>query len=197
MESLSYLTMNTKPDIQSVVPSRAVLLHICCGPCATATERFWQEEGLQVIGLFYNPNIQPFQEHRKRLEGARILAQARSFELVEDLSYDPVEWFRLVGLQGESRCRACIGMRLEAAARQAVLVGATAFTTSLAISPWQDHEAIREGGTEAARRHGVSFLYEDLRPCYRESRHQARELDLYRQQYCGCILSEWERYRGA
>ncbi len=189
--------MNAEPETTDTRRPGALLLHICCGPCATATEEFWRAEGLEVIGLFYNPNIQPFQEHRRRLEGARTLAQARSFRLVEDASYDPAEWFRLVGLRGEDRCRACIGMRLEAAARHAVGVGATTLSTSLAISPWQDHEAIREGGAEAARRHGLSFLYEDLRPRYRESRHQARELDLYRQQYCGCILSEWERYRGA
>ena len=75
---------------------------------------------------------------------------------------------------------------------------AHAFTTSLAISPWQDHDAIRgRRGTRAGERHGVTFLYEDLRPLYRESRRLARERGLYRQQYCGCVLSEWERYRDA
>lgn len=176
----------------------AVLLHICCGPCATATERFWRGEGLEVAGFFFNPNIQPLLEYRKRLEGARALAEARSLVLLEDLSYDPALWFRLVGLrEGPERCRACIGMRLTQTAERAAQEGYAGFTTSLAISPWQDHDAIREGGAEAAARCGLTFYYEDLRPFYRESRVQARELNLYRQQYCGCLLSEWERYRDA
>ena len=176
----------------------ALLLHVCCGPCATATERFWRGEGLDVVGFFFNPNIQPLLEFRKRLESARTLAAARSLTLVEDLSYDPALWFRLVGLRpGPERCRACIGMRLMQTAERAAREGYDGFTTSLAISPWQDHDAIKEGGAEAAARFGLSFYYEDLRPLFRDSRAQARELGLYRQQYCGCVLSEWERYRDA
>ncbi len=176
----------------------ALLLHICCGPCATATEEFWTAQGYETVGLFYNPNVQPLLEFRRRLEGARLLAGARAFTLLEDLAYNPIEWFRAVGLhEGRERCRACIAMRLDVTAAHAKRTGCFAFTTSLAISPWQDHEAIQDGGEAAAAKHGVSFLYEDLRSRYRDSRRQARVLDLYRQQYCGCVVSEWERYRDA
>ncbi len=180
----------------SYAEGNAVLLHICCGPCATATQEFWVHQGYEPVGLFYNPNVQPLMEYRRRLDGARRLASARSFRLLEDLAYDPVRWFSLVGLrEGRERCRACIAMRLDVSADHAKRNGFSAFTTSLAISPWQDHEAIQEGGHAAADLHGVPFLYEDLRSLYRDSRRQARELDLYRQQYCGCVVSEWERYR--
>jgi len=174
-----------------------LLLHICCGPCASATIPFWRQKGVDSVGLFFNPNIHPLLEYRRRLTGAREVAEMSRVELVTDEAYDPEAWFTSLAGEAGTRCSRCIGLRLERAAREAATLGCDAFSTSLSISPWQDHEAIREGGTEAARRHGVSFLYEDLRPRYRESRHQARELDLYRQQYCGCILSEWERYRGA
>lgn len=173
----------------------SVLLHICCGPCATATVTHWRNQGDEVAGFFYNPNIHPLLEYRRRLTGSRDLAAQLDFELNEDLEYDPTEWFALVGSKGADRCRACIAQRLDRTAREASARGCEAFSTSLSISPWQNHEAIVAGGTAAAERHGVEFLYRDLRPLYRESRRLSREAGLYRQTYCGCILSEWERYR--
>jgi predicted adenine nucleotide alpha hydrolase (AANH) superfamily ATPase len=171
------------------------LLHICCGPCATATVGHWRDEGHDLVGFFHNPNIQPLLEFRRRLQGARDLAKAVGLPLQEDLTYDPERWFAEVGSHGAARCRRCIGARLDRAAAAASAGGCAAFTTSLAISPWQDHEAIREEGARVGETHGVTFLYRDLRPLYRDSRRLARERGLYRQQYCGCVLSEWERYR--
>lgn len=173
----------------------SLLLHICCGPCATATVTHWRDQGRDVVGFFYNPNIHPLLEYRRRLSGSRDLAAQLGFELTEDLEYDPAAWFALVGSKGAGRCEACIAQRLDRAAREASARGCEAFSTSLSISPWQDHEAIVAGGNAAAERHGVEFLYRDLRSLYRESRRLSREAGLYRQTYCGCVLSEWERYR--
>jgi predicted adenine nucleotide alpha hydrolase (AANH) superfamily ATPase len=171
------------------------LLHICCGPCATATIQHWRESGRDVAGFFFNPNIHPLLEFRRRLTGARDLTTSRDVKLAEDLTYDPAVWFSRVAVQGEERCSACIGWRLQRTAEEAARAGYEAFTTSLAISPWQDHQAIEKEGRRAAEAHGVEFLYEDLRPQYRQSRELARRAGLYRQKYCGCVLSEWERYR--
>lgn len=170
------------------------LLHICCGPCATATVDHWRERGHDLVGFFFNPNIHPLLEFRRRLTGARDLSSSFGLDLREDLTYDPRAWFREIGLSEGDRCAACIGFRLERAAQEARTMGCSALTTSLAISPWQDHEAIRERGESAAAAHGLRFLYEDLRPLYRRSRDLARESGLYRQKYCGCLLSEAERY---
>jgi hypothetical protein len=49
-------------------------------------------------------------------------------------------------------------------------------------------------GEKAAAENGVNFLYADLRKRYSESRHITKPMELYRQQYCGCIYSEYERY---
>ncbi|HLA80468.1 MAG TPA: epoxyqueuosine reductase QueH [Thermoleophilia bacterium] len=172
-----------------------VLLHICCGPCATAVHGYWCEEGADVVGFFHNPNIHPLMEYRRRLEGVRELAGRVELSLVEDLGYDPEAWFAQVASVAGSRCASCIGIRLERAAQEAVSQQCEAFSTTLSISPWQDHEAIRAAGTEAAARHDVEFLYRDLRPLYPQSRRLSREWGLYRQKYCGCLVSEWERYR--
>jgi epoxyqueuosine reductase len=177
-----------------------LLLHTCCGPCASATIPLWQGRGVEVTGFFFNPNIHPLLEWRRRLTGAEDVAAQTGVELVVDPAYDPAEWFAGVatpaGWPGEgSRCRRCIGQRLMRAAAEAAARGCDAFSTSLSISPWQDHDAIRAGGAEAAAAYDVEFLYEDLRPLYGESRRLSREWGLYRQKYCGCLISEWERYR--
>src|SRR5665811_2590843 len=69
------------------------LLHVCCGPCATATVAFWRGEGLSLTGYFYNPNIHPLLEFRRRMTGAEDLAEHANMEIILDRHYDPVEWF--------------------------------------------------------------------------------------------------------
>jgi predicted adenine nucleotide alpha hydrolase (AANH) superfamily ATPase len=180
-----------------------LLLHICCGPCASATIPWWRSESAEVLGFFRNPNIHPLLEYRRRQVGARDVAEMTATPLIEDETYDPEAWFAEVAEKGHgsgrdaagSRCARCIGGRLERTAARAVAEGCEAFSTTLSISPWQDHEAIRAGGEEAARLHKVEFVYEDLRPLYPESRRLSREWGVYRQKYCGCLVSEWERYR--
>ena len=173
-----------------------LLLHICCGPCASGALPFWQKKAAEILGFFFNPNIHPLLEHRRRLTGAREAAEYGGVELAVDASYDPEAWFALVGEGEGSRCERCLGQRLEVAAQETAARGFDAYSTTLSISPWQDHKAIRAQGETAGRRHGVEFLYEDLRPWHEESRRLSRERGIYRQKYCGCLVSEWERYRG-
>ena len=172
-----------------------LMLHTCCGPCASAAIPAWRQKGAEVLGFFYNPNIHPLLEYRRRLTGTRDLSQIVATPLIEDIAYDPEWWFREVGGEETSRCARCIAQRLERTAREAVARGCDAFSTTLTVSPWQDQEAIQAGGERAARLHGVAFAYEDLRPLYPESRRLSREWGIYRQKYCGCLISEWERYR--
>jgi epoxyqueuosine reductase len=187
--------------------SSDLLLHVCCGPCASASIPAFRARGATVTGFFFNPNIHPLLEYRRRLEGAREAAGLTGVGMVEDLAYDPAEWFERVagggappaesGQTDGSRCARCISHRLDRTAAEAANRGCAAFSTTLSISPWQDHEAIQAGGREAAAKHGVEFVYEDLRLLYPESRRLSRQWGLYRQKYCGCLLSEWERFRDA
>jgi predicted adenine nucleotide alpha hydrolase (AANH) superfamily ATPase len=73
-------------------------------------------------------------------------------------------------------------------------MGFDAFTTTLLISPHQKHDLLKEIGEELGGE--VAFLYADLRKRYSDSRHITKPMDLHRQQYCGCVYSEWERYSG-
>ena len=72
--------------------------------------------------------------------------------------------------------------------------GYDAFTTTLLISPYQNHELLIKVGEEMAEKYGIKFLYRDFRPGFREGQTTARELGLYMQKYCGCVFSEEDRY---
>jgi predicted adenine nucleotide alpha hydrolase (AANH) superfamily ATPase len=172
-----------------------MLLHVCCGPCAFGAVPYWQRESYEVLGFFYNPNIHPFLEHRLRLQGAQEMAQLTRTDLLVDETYDPEAWFVAVSGEEGSRCERCIGMRLDRAADEAAARGCEVYSTSLSISPWQDHGAIRARGQAAGKKSGVEFVYEDLRPEYEVSTRLSQAHGIYRQKYCGCLVSEWERYR--
>jgi len=173
---------------------KKILLHTCCGPCATYTVKRLREHGFEATGFWYNPNVHPFTEHRNRLEAMCTLARAFELPLIVSEGYDIIDYFRaVVGHEGE-RCRDCFRLRLKKTAEVAKEKELDAFTTTLLISPYQKHELLREVGEKVGKELGVEFYYEDFRPGFRESHRMSRELDLYHQKYCGCVYSEWERY---
>jgi predicted adenine nucleotide alpha hydrolase (AANH) superfamily ATPase len=172
-----------------------VLVHLCCAHCAAYTVEHWRKEGHEVGGFWYNPNIHPFTEHNNRLESIKKLAEKLDLPLIIAPGYDMPEYFRRVAGHEAERCRFCFDLRLAKTAAAARENGYDAFTTTLLISPHQKHELIKETGEKAANECGVAFFYADLRKRYSDSRHITKPMELYRQQYCGCLYSEWERYR--
>jgi predicted adenine nucleotide alpha hydrolase (AANH) superfamily ATPase len=178
------------------MPNRSrVLLHICCAPDATACyERLAPEH--EVVGYFYNDNLYPPEEHALRLANAERVAQALGFRL-EPAAYAPTAWDRAVqGLESEPergpRCEACFLHNLSATAAKARELGLECFTSTLTISPHKDTAKVFAAGRAAADRHGVKFLELDFkkRDGFRRSLELSRQLNLYRQNYCGCRYSE-------
>jgi len=92
------------------------------------------------------------------------------------------------------RCLYCYRTRLEKTARLAAERSFDAFSTTLLISPYQDHDVIKEICEQVANDFSVDFLYRDFRPRFHEGQKQARNAGYYMQKYCGCIYSEEERY---
>ncbi len=176
--------------------NRRILLHICCAPCSTYTIARLRELGFEVTGFWYNPNIHPYTEHQLRLESLRNYASAIGLALVEEPGYELVHFLRTVcGKERfRERCKLCYEMRLLRTAVRARERGFDLFTTTLLISPYQDQESLREIGEKVGREMGVEFYFENFRRGWAERGKLAREYNLYRQQYCGCIYSEWERY---
>jgi predicted adenine nucleotide alpha hydrolase (AANH) superfamily ATPase len=168
-----------------------LLLHICCAPCLCCPYQALSDEKTAVTGFWFNPNIHPYREYQARLGSVRDFAQKHELEMIYDDSY-PLE--ENISLLLKDRCRACYYIRLEAAAREAAQRGYDGFSTTLLYSIYQKHDLIRDLGAEIGRKHGVKFSYRDFRTGWEEGRAKARELDLYRQKYCGCIFSERDRY---
>ena len=172
---------------------KSVLIHVCCAHCAAYTTDYWRQQGYEVSALWYNPNIHPYMEHQHRLEGMVSLAQEVNLPLIVTEHYDIIEYFRRVAGNESRRCQFCFNLRLSKTADTARQMGYEAFTTTLLISPHQKHDLLRETGINLAEAKGIEFLYADLRKRYSDSRHLTKPLNLYRQQYCGCVYSEWER----
>ena len=171
------------------------LLHICCAPCANQCIDVLRAEGCDLTGFWYNPNIHPFTEYRSRRNCLREYAQSVSLPLLERDEYALRPFVRAVVSDISGRCVRCYEMRLFAAAQTAAEGGFDSFTSSLFISPYQNHELMRQVAERAAAEYGVDFLYRDFRPYFRAGQERARELGMYIQKYCGCIFSEEERYR--
>ncbi len=172
-----------------------MLLHICCAPCALYPYYRLKEEGYDPTGFFYNPNIHPYQEYRKRLDTVRDFAGRVGFEVVYRDGYDLDQFLLCVAGKGTLRCEHCYRMRLDAAGGAAEEKRFSVFTTSLLYSKYQKHDLIVGVGREMASEHGVEFFYEDFRRGWREGIVESKAMGLYRQQYCGCIYSERDRYR--
>ena len=170
------------------------LLHICCAPCANQCIEVLQGDKAEVTGFWYNPNIHPFTEYRARRNTLREYAAAIGLPMIEKDEYALRPFVRAVAEDISHRCVKCYEMRLFETARQAKEGGFDSFTSSLFISPYQNHELMREVAERAASEYGVSFLYRDFRPYFRAGQDKARELGFYMQKYCGCIFSEEERY---
>jgi len=173
---------------------KSVLIHCCCVHCAAYTVEYWRQQGYEISAFWYNPNIHPYTEHLHRLDSMKSLAQKMNFSLIVTDGYDMPEYFRYVAGHEPERCRYCFNLRLSKTAETTRQMGLGAFTTTLLISPHQKHDLLREIGESLAEEKGIAFLYADLRKRYSDSRHLTKPLSLYRQQYCGCIYSEWERY---
>lgn len=154
-----------------------------------------RDEGWTPVLLWFNPNIHPVDEWRRRLDALREVSTRLSIPLIEEgAEPDPDAW--VDALQGNlkegARCMRCYQPRMERAARMAAEQGFDAFTSSLLYSIYQHHDAIRFSAEQAARQYGSRFLYCDFRPFWYDGIAMSKELGIYRQKWCGCILSKTE-----
>jgi hypothetical protein len=150
-----------------------------------------------VTGFWHNPNIHPYLEHQRRRESMEAYSAQVRLPMIWCEDY-PLPHF-LAAVAGSparpERCAVCYRLRLGRTAAMAEERGFDSFSTTLLISPYQDHALLRRIGEAVAEEAGVPFLYDDLRRGWAERGRMTREYGLYRQQYCGCVYSEWERYR--
>ncbi|MFW5923101.1 MAG: epoxyqueuosine reductase QueH [Planctomycetota bacterium] len=171
-----------------------ILLHTCCAICFTGPHKALQGEGHEVTGYFFNPNIHPLIEFRRRLKAVKVLRDRLKVNIICDEDYGLRQFLHTVNWETGHRCADCYRMRLDQTAQITGQKGFDGFTTTLFTSTHQDHSLIEQMGRSAADAHGVTFLERDWRDLNDHNQSEAKRMNLYRQQYCGCIFSERDRY---
>ena len=173
-----------------------ILVHMCCGPCASVFTDGMAAEGHSLHLLWHNPNIHPFKEYESRKKAAMDFAAQKGLYLSSaNAKYGLRDFLSRVTGDMENRCRICYYMRLEYTAEQAANLCIKAFTTTLLASPYQNFDMICELGKQIAKKIGPKFIVRDFRAFYRPGLAKARDMGLFMQKYCGCIFSEEERYQ--
>lgn len=171
-----------------------LLLHICCAPCSAACIEVLRKENIDIKGYWYNPNIHPYKEYESRLNALKEYSKMINLDVVYYDYYGLREFTENVAENLNNRCEYCYYSRMENVAKYAKENGYDTFSTTLLISPYQNHELLKQMGEEIASKYGIQFLYRDFRIGFREGQAEAKQLGLYMQKFCGCIFSEEDRY---
>jgi four helix bundle protein len=171
-----------------------ILLHICCANCAITPLEKLKENGNEVTGYFFNPNIHPYQEYQKRLDALKQYSEKVGLNVIYRDEYLLEEFLKNVSHRVEKRCQYCYSVRLESTAQEAKKMFFDGFSTTLLQSAHQNHAQIKETGELVAQEIGIPFYYEDFRQGWKKGVEVSKAMGLYRQQYCGCIYSEKERF---
>lgn len=172
-----------------------LLLHTCCAPCSVYCIDSLRQEEIEPTIYWYNPNIHPYMEYKSRRDCLKEYTKSIEVEAIFEEDYGLDKFCKNVVEDLQNRCSFyCYPVRLEQTAKYAKENGYDAFSTTLLVSPYQNHEKLIEVGNKMAEKYGVEFLYRDFRVGFREGQAKARELGLYMQKYCGCIFSEEDRY---
>ena len=186
-----------------------ILMHMCCAPCSCYPTEKLREEGFEPTGFFFNPNIHPYQEWRKRLRAAREFSEKVNIKFFAENHYGLRDFLSKVssvveGIDSEetfknsdgwhNRCKICYTWRLSETAKFAAENNFKIFTSTLFYSIHQNHDLMKKIAEHFAKVYGVQFYYEDFRAGWQRGIDLSLELELYRQNYCGCIFSEEERF---
>jgi predicted adenine nucleotide alpha hydrolase (AANH) superfamily ATPase len=170
-----------------------LLLHSCCGPCTIYPLSVLRED-YDISTIFFNPNIHPYKEYKRRKNTLYEFCQRENIPIVGSYDYGLKEYLRRVVNNEDQKCRICYSWRMDETARVAKESGFSHFTTTLLYSRYQDHERLKKYGYSLAETYGINFVYGDFRQGWQQGIDLSIEEGMYRQPYCGCIYSEQERY---
>lgn len=170
-----------------------VLLHTCCAPCATHCLSELRSQGYTVALFFSNANIAPDSEYQRRLDSVRKLSEQMEVPLIIDKTSHE-SWLQEVAAgheeqpEGGIRCTRCFSYSLKRTHSAMQELGFNHFTSTLTVSPHKHTPAIFAAAQEIDP---TAFLPLNFKKKdgFARSLKMSRELDLYRQSYCGCEFS--------
>ena len=193
LTSINLENLSIKPD----TVNEKLLLHACCGPCALEPYRILKEAGWDITIMYSNDNIYPENEYKKRFDVLKNYCEENDIKLVKD-NYNPESWNdnmskfgspKLKTEQRKNRCGACYLHRLENAAKYAKENSIKYISSTLAVSPYQFNDLLKEKLEICAKKYKLNAVFMDFRPYYKNATKRSIEIKMYRQKYCGCQLS--------
>jgi len=189
--------MNYQVELDKIIKSLdyrpKLLMHSCCAPCSSYCITYLKDY-FDITILYYNPNIEPFEEYYKRKEEQKRLCEILGVGIM-DCDYDNESFRKMVlGLESEKeggfRCFKCYELRLRKTAELAKEFDY--FTTTLTVSPYKNSNKINEIGLKLESEYGVKYLVSDFKKKegYKKSIELSKKYNLYRQNFCGCVYSK-------
>lgn len=185
--------------LNNLKEKKKLLLHSCCAPCSSYVISYLSNY-FDITILYYNPNIYPYEEYKKRKdEQIKLINEIHTINKLDiiDCDYDNELYDELIkGMENEpergKRCRVCYLMRMEKTALIAKNNDYDYFCTTLSVSPYKNADWINEFGKELEKKYNIKWLYSDFKKKdgYKESILLSKKYNLYRQNYCGCIYSK-------
>ncbi len=178
-----------------------LLLHACCAPCSSYVLEYLSNY-FKITIFYYNPNIYPYEEYKKRYNEVLSLIKkmAPADVCVVEADYDNDEFEKFAKpmsneKEGGPRCFKCYGLRLRKTAEYAKENKFDYFTTTLSISPYKNADKLNEIGESLEKEYGIKYLYADFKKKngYKRSIELSKIYGLYRQDYCGCVYSKKEK----
>ena len=176
-----------------------LLLHSCCAPCSSYVITYLYDY-FDITILYYNPNIYPYEEYKKRKdEQIRLISNFKGVKII-DCDYDNDIYNEIIkGLENEpergSRCTKCFYLRLDKTGEIAKKNNFEYFGTTLTVSPYKNAKLLNEIGEDISKKYDIKWLYSDFKKNdgYKKSIELSKKYDLYRQDYCGCIYSKRDK----
>jgi len=189
--------MNYQVELDKIIKSLnyrpKLLMHSCCAPCSSYCITYLKDY-FDITILYYNPNIEPFEEYYKRKEEQKRLCEILGVDIM-DCDYDNESFRKMViGLENEKeggfRCFKCYELRLRKTAELAK--NFDYFTTTLTVSPYKNSNKINEIGLKLESEYGIKYLVSDFKKKegYKKSIELSKKYNLYRQNFCGCVYSK-------
>ena len=185
--------------LNEIKEPKKLLLHSCCAPCSSYVITYLYDY-FDITILYYNPNIYPYEEYKKRKdEQIRLISNFKGVKII-DCDYDNDIYNEVIkGLENEpergSRCTKCFYLRLDKTGEIAKKNNFEYFVTTLTVSPYKNAKLLNEIGEDISKKYDIKWLYSDFKKDdgYKKSIELSKKYDLYRQDYCGCIYSKRDK----
>lgn len=179
-----------KEEINHLTTKPKLLLHVCCAPCSSSVLN--RLTCFDITLYYYNPNTYPNEEYFLRANQFKKLTKLPI--IIENYNHE--EFLNAIKTyenepEGGARCEKCIETRLKKTFEYAKENKYDYVTTTLSVSPHKNAEFINKIGIKFSKDYNIKFLVADFKKenGFLNSIKISKELELYRQDYCGCEFS--------